>query len=157
MQLSVGLSITFVLAVAFALQPKRLHPLELAFAAHVSVFLYLIYFLVVSVNRDLFAIAKKPDLWVVYILFRFIISPIIVLNCLSLIHTMRRKTAKLACFLAFAGVLTVCTWTCRAAGILTYKEWHPAIIYVSWLSHLCLVALAAFWYRSLLQKEVRVP
>lgn len=157
MQLSIGLSVTFVLAVAFALQPKRLHPLELAFAALVSVFLYLVYFLVASVNWNLYEVSKKPDLWVVYVLFRFFVTPIIVLSCLQLIRTIRRRFGKIVCFPAFAGVLTAFTSVYRAAGILDYKEWHPAVIFGFWLVHLGLVGLCSVWYRSLLRKEVRLP
>lgn len=155
-QLSIGLSVTFVLAAAFILHPKRLHPLELAFGALVSVFFYLVYFLVVSVNWRWFEVSTAPDLWIDYVLFRFIVTPILVLSCLQFIHTTRRLTVKLAYLLAFAGVLTTFTFLCCVSGILSYHMWSPIGIYLIWLSHLLSVGLCCFCYRMLLRGEVKL-
>lgn len=157
MQISVGLSAAFVLAALFALRPKRLHPLELAFGGLLSVFCYLVYFLVVSVNWGMFEIGGSPDLFTVYLLFRFVISPVIVLSCLQLVHTARSPAWKLLIFLAFAGVLSALTSMCCAGGVLHYKKWSPVFIYGSWLVHLGFVGLGSFWFRWLLRKEVKLP
>jgi hypothetical protein len=154
MLLSLGTTAAFVFLGLFLLLPKRLHPLERLFAWFVTVFIYGIHFLIMSVNLHKYEINTAPDTTFILLLVRFAITPILMLWMLDIMHHLRHPLAKIAAIVVYAGVCTAGTVLLKASGTLIYHEWHPVVVFRFWSVHAILTAIGVRLFREVQRKEV---
>src|SRR5690606_37472179 len=110
--------------IAFFLQSKRLHILENIFLYMLLVFFLTGYMGILYVNVGAWKVSSSIDLFIIFRLYEFIMSPLLYLAFFNLFEKMGTKMKKLIVFIASVAIIASVQFLLVQWEVITFMDCH---------------------------------
>jgi hypothetical protein len=153
MKLSIFIDSVILLLLFFFLKRKKLTLLENLFLLMVLEFIVTSYCAILYINLDLWSIAKRTELFILFRIYEVVVYPVIWIGYFNLFHWRDSRSYKwLLTFGAIGFQLGIEQWL-RKWGAIIYRDWSLWQSLFMQIIVLCIAAISLYWYRYMEGRE----
>lgn len=150
MELSLFISLTIFLLLSFIVKKQKLTLFENIFIYIIIEFLMTSYCAIFYINVDVWTVANKTGLFIIFRLYEAIVYPVI---WLWYFNIMPKRGAKWLLAIGFVGIECMVEKALVLLGVITYKDWQVWQSVLVQLFVLLLTSVLLTWFQSILKKE----
>ncbi|MFC5465618.1 hypothetical protein [Lederbergia graminis] len=153
MELVIFINLTLLVMIAFFLQSKRLHILENIFLYMMLVFFLTGYMGILYVNVGSWKVSSSIDLFIIFRLYEFIMSPLLYLAFFNLFEKMDTKMKKFIVFIAFVAIISSAQFLLVKWEVITFMDWHIILSSITIVMMILVMYVALLLFRKVLRRE----
>jgi hypothetical protein len=153
MELSIFISLTIFLVLSFIVKKLKLTLFENLFLYIMLEFLMTSYCAILYINVDVWTVANKTGLFIIFRLYEAIVYPVVWLWYFNLKPQSGSKRSKWMLAVLFVGIVCVVEKVLVLLDVITYKNWQ---VWQSVLVQILILLASSFlltWFQTILKKE----
>ncbi|WP_413306804.1 hypothetical protein AA0X95_06440 [Bacillus sp. 1P10SD] len=153
MELSIFISLTIFLVLSFVVKKQKLTLFENMFLYIIVEFMMTSYCAILYINLDVWHVANKTGLFIIFRIYEAIVYPAIWLWYFNLHPQRVSMLSRLLLTVLFVGIECVVEQGLVRLGVISYKDWQVWQSVLVQIFVLGLTTVLLTWFQAILKKE----
>ncbi|MGG3564932.1 hypothetical protein ABES03_25360, partial [Neobacillus rhizosphaerae] len=153
MELSIFISLTIFLLLSFIVKKQKLTLFENIFLYIIVEFMVTSYCAILYINVDVWHVANKAGLFIIFRIYEAIVYPAIWLWYFNLHPQRVAKLSRLLLAFLFVGIECVVEKALVLLGVIIYKDWQVWQSVLVQILVLVMTSVLLTWFQTILKKE----